>query len=155
MALVRHAQCIVKKELWSSFTLGGLVRGAGYIRNDLEPDQMMDACRASLAAGDSLVIFPEGTRSVPGEPLKFHRGFANIAIQLKAEMQLVVISCNPPTLVKGENWWTVPLHKPLFAVRVAEVVDAGIWANSDIRPIASRKLTRFLESYFMVQLNDG
>src|SRR6516225_7132436 len=66
MALVRRSQCIVKSELWESGTLGRLVRGAGYIRNDLEPEAMLAACRNSLAAGETLLIFPEGTRSVPG-----------------------------------------------------------------------------------------
>jgi len=31
MALVRRAQCVVKKELWESRYLGRLVRDAGYI----------------------------------------------------------------------------------------------------------------------------
>src|SRR5262245_24752430 len=55
MALVRRAQCVVKHELWQSPYLGRLVRGAGYIRNDLESTALLEACRSALAAGNHLI----------------------------------------------------------------------------------------------------
>ena len=155
MALVRRTQCIVKKELWDSWALGRLVRGVGFIRNDLEPEAMLYACRASLAAGENLIIFPEGTRSVQGEPLKFRRGFANLATLLQVEIQLITITCAPPTLVKGENWWKVPTRRPLFRVHVGDVVDAKSYTEGEFRSIASRRLVRDLEGYYAVQLGNG
>lgn len=155
MSLVRRSQCIVKSELWESNTLGRLVRGAGYIRNDLEPEAMLEACRGSLAAGETLLIFPEGTRSVPGEPVTFRRGFANIATVLGAEIQTVVITCNPPTLTKGEKWWTVPVRKPLFVVDVSELIKTSDWMGTEPRSIASRRLTRHVNNLFAVRLSDA
>ena len=155
MALVRRSQCIVKSELWESGTLGRLVRGAGYIRNDLEPEAMLAACGSSLAAGETLLIFPEGTRSVPGEPVTFRRGFANIATVLGAQIQTVVITCNPPTLTKGEKWWTVPVHKPLFVVDVGELIKTSEWIGTVPRSIASRRLTRHVNNIFAVRLSDA
>ena len=75
-AFIPRAQCIVKRELWDSPFLGRLMRGSGYIPNDLEPEALVAACRAALADGRSLIVFPEGTRSRPGMKLHFHRGFA-------------------------------------------------------------------------------
>ena len=155
MALVRRSQCIVKSELWESGTLGRLVRGAGYIRNDLEPEAMLAACRNSLAAGETLLIFPEGTRSVPGEPVTFRRGFANIATVLGAEIQTVVITCNPPTLTKGEKWWSVPVHKPLFTVDIGELIRTSEWIGTEPRSITSRRLTRYVNNLFAVRLSDA
>ncbi len=155
MALVRRSQCIVKSEFWESGTLGRLVRGAGYIRNDLEPEALLAACRNSLAAGETLLIFPEGTRSVPGEPVAFRRGFANIATLLGAEIQTVVITCDPPTLTKGEKWWSVPVHKPLFAVDVGELIKASDWIGTEPRSIASRRLTRYVNKLFAERLSDA
>ena len=77
-AFIPRAQCIVKRELLDSPFLGRIVRGSGYIPNDLEPEALVDACRAALADGRSLIVFPEGTRSRPGVPLHFHRGFAHL-----------------------------------------------------------------------------
>jgi 1-acyl-sn-glycerol-3-phosphate acyltransferase len=143
MALVRRAQCIVKKELWESRYLGRLVRGAGYIRNDLEHE------------GNSLIIFPEGTRSVPREPMHLRRGFANIATLLQARIQLVTITCEPPTLVKGEDWWIIPPRRPLFRVEIGDCLDAASSLDGKYRSLAVRKLVRRVEDYYAERLSGG
>ena len=153
MALVRRAQCIVKKELWESRYLGRLVRGAGYIRNDLELEAMLTACRTALAEGNSLIIFPEGTRSVPREPMHLRRGFANIATLLQARIQLVTITCEPPTLVKGEDWWIIPPRRPLFRVEIGDCLDAASSLDGKYRSLAVRKLVRRVEDYYAERLN--
>lgn len=155
MALMPHAQCIVKKELWENRWLGGMVRGAGYIRNDLEPEALLEACRTALEAGDGIIIFPEGTRTVPGEPVRFRRGFANVATLLEAEVQLVIITCNPPTLIKGEKWWMIPPHRPNFRVMVGDRLDVKGMLGYQYRSLAARKLVRSLEDYFAERLANG
>ena len=155
MALVRRAQCVVKKELWESRYLGRLVRDAGYIRNDLELDAMLTACRKALAEGNSLIIFPEGTRSVPREPMHLRRGFANIATLLQAHIQLVTITCDPPTLVKGESWWIIPPRRPLFRVEVGDRLDPASLLDCKYRSLAVRKLVRRVEDYYAERLGVG
>ncbi len=155
MALVPRAQCIVKKELWDSPYLGNVVRGTGYIRNDLEPEALLDACRQALEAGNRLIIFPEGTRTVPGEPMRLRRGFANIATLLGAELQLVTITCSPATLFKGEPWWAVPNRRPRFRVEVGDRIDAKAWLGTQHRSLAARKLVRFIEQYYAERLAHG
>ncbi|WP_448207163.1 lysophospholipid acyltransferase family protein [Azospirillum sp. sgz302134] len=155
MALVPRAQCIVKKELWASPYLGNLVRGTGYIRNDLEPEELLEVCREAVAAGNSLIVFPEGTRTVPGEPMRLRRGFANIATLLGAEIQLVTITCSPPTLIKGEPWWKIPPRRPRFRVEVGDRIDAKAWLGDQYRSLAARKLVRFIEQYYAERLAHG
>jgi len=155
MALVPRAQCIVKKELWDSPYLGRVVRGAGYIRNDLEPEALLEACRAVLDEGNSLIVFPEGTRTTPGEPVRFRRGFANIATLLEVEIQLVTITCRPPTLIKGEKWWMIPPHRPRFKVDIGQRLDAKGWFGYEYRSLAARKLVRQIEEYYTEQLANG
>jgi 1-acyl-sn-glycerol-3-phosphate acyltransferase len=152
MAFIPKAQCIVKHELWDHWLLGPLVRGAGYIRNDLDPLALVASCRVALDQGSSLIIFPEGTRTLPGTPPRLRRGFANIATLTGAAIQLVVITCDPPTLIKGEPWWRIPPHKPLFRLVVAEILDANSYLRYDYRSIAARKLVQFVESYFAEKL---
>src|SRR5262249_24449607 len=123
MALVPRAQCVVKKELWSDPYLGYVVRNAGYIRNDLEAGALLHACRMALAEGNSLIIFPEGTRTAPHEPMRLRRGFANTPTLLRAQIQLVKITCTPPTLAKGDKWWMIPERRPLFRVDVGDQID--------------------------------
>jgi 1-acyl-sn-glycerol-3-phosphate acyltransferase len=152
MALIPKAQCIVKHELWNSFLLGGMMRRAGYIRNDLEPEALVHACREALDRGCSLIVFPEGTRTRPGELPRFRRGFANLATLTGAPIQLVVITCDPPTLVKGEPWWRIPPRKPLFRLVVDECLDANMYLRYSYRSIAARKLVGFLEAHYAEKL---
>jgi 1-acyl-sn-glycerol-3-phosphate acyltransferase len=155
MALVRRAQCVVKKELWESPYLGRLVRGAGYIRNDLELDAMLTACRSALSGGNSLIIFPEGTRTVPRKPMHLRRGFANIATLLEAPIQLVTITCEPPTLVKGDRWWAIPPRRPLFRVEVGDCLDVAGSLGCKYRSVAVRELVRRVEDYYAERLSGG
>jgi len=155
MGLVRRAQCVVKHELWQSPYLGAVVRGAGYIRNDLDSAALLDACRAALDSGNHLIIFPEGTRSVPGEPIRFRRGFANIATTLGTEIQPVTISCSPATLTKGEKWWAIPNRRPRFKVEIGERLNTRLWLSCEQRPRAARKIVRHFEEYYAGRLGRG
>jgi 1-acyl-sn-glycerol-3-phosphate acyltransferase len=152
MALIPRAQCIVKHELWNSLLLGGLMRRAGYIRNDLEPEALVRACRAALDDGYSLIIFPEGTRTRPGSVPRFRRGFANLATLVGAAIQPVIITCDPPTLVKGEPWWRIPTHKPLFRLIVGERLDTKTYLEYEYRSIGARRLVGDLEAYYAQKL---
>jgi 1-acyl-sn-glycerol-3-phosphate acyltransferase len=155
MSLIPHAQCIVKAELWRNRYLGGVVRWAGYIRNDLEPEALLEACRAAMAAGKDLIIFPEGTRSRPGEDLQFRRGFANIALLAEAQMQLITIDCRPVMLSKGDPWWKIPAERSHFRILVGDRLDAAGTLGYQYRSLAARHLVRRLQNYFTEQLKLG
>ena len=154
-AFIPRAQCIVKRELLDSPFLGRIVRGSGYIPNDLEPEALVDACRAALADGRSLIVFPEGTRSRPGVPLHFHRGFAHIATLLEADIQLALISCVPPMLTKGEKWWAVPPRRPQFIISPAGWIRAASWQSDGYRSLAARNIVRRAERFYNERLVAG
>ena len=105
-----------------------------------------------MAQGNNLIIFPEGTRTTPGRPRLFLRGFANIATLLNAQIQLVTITCDPPTLIKGEKWWMIPPRRPVFRIHVGDRVDTKGWLGCDHRSVAARKLVRQLNAYYDRQL---
>jgi 1-acyl-sn-glycerol-3-phosphate acyltransferase len=152
MAFIPRAQCIVKHELWHHRYLGGVVRLCGYIPNNLEPAALLDACKTSIDSGDNLIIFPEGTRSRPGEAMRFHRGFANIALLSEARIQLVTILCKPIMLLKGDPWWRVPPRRAQFTVTVGDSLDSKAILREQSRSIAARALVRHIESYYGEQL---
>jgi 1-acyl-sn-glycerol-3-phosphate acyltransferase len=154
-ALIPRAQCIVKRELWNSPFLGRIMRGCGYVPSDLEPDALLAACREALSDGRSLIIFPEGTRSRPGMPLRFRRGFAHIATLLDADIQMMTIDCNPPTLAKNDRWWVIPWRRPLFRVSPAGWVRAASWQGGDHRPKVVRGIVRQLERFYNERIAVG
>src|SRR5207245_4177193 len=70
LSLIPNAQCVVKHQLWRNPFLRRVVAAAGYIRNDQPAEAFLACCVASLRAGQNLLIFPEGTRTRPGRPVR-------------------------------------------------------------------------------------
>jgi len=153
LSLMPRSNCVVNSRLWGSPFWGGVVRAAGYIRNDA-PETLVDDCVAALDSGEPLIIFPEGTRSVPGQALRMSRGAAHIALRSGRDILPVVLHCDPPTLTKGMPWYRIPRRAFTFRLearpplRVADCVDINEPAS-----LASRKLTAYLENYFTRELN--
>lgn len=152
MSLVPNAQCIVKNALWSHPFLGPLVRRAGYIRNDLDGESLIAAAAQALGSGGNMIVFPEGTRRSAGEATRLQRGFANIATMTGADVQLVWITCTPPMLMKGAPWWSIPEEPSVFRVTVDACIAADAYRALPRRTVASRHLTRYVESYFAEKL---
>jgi 1-acyl-sn-glycerol-3-phosphate acyltransferase len=80
-----------------------------------------------------LILFPEGTRSVPGKALDFQLGAAAVAVRAGRPLLPVIISCDPPTLAKGEPWYAIPPRRVHFRMRVLEPVDLPSHIGSHAR----------------------
>ena len=153
LSLMPRSNCVVNSRLWRSPFWGGVVRAAGYIRYDA-PEALVDDCVATLEGGAPLIIYPEGTRSVPGQPLRMSRGAAHIALRCDRDILPVILTCDPPTLTKGMPWYRIPRRAFTFRLevrpplKVADCVD-----TSEPASLAARKLTAYLEHYFTKELN--
>jgi 1-acyl-sn-glycerol-3-phosphate acyltransferase len=78
---------------------------------------------ASVAAGQTLVVFPEGTRTPPGRPLlPFKPGFVLIARHARAPIQLVRITTDSDLLTKGCTWWRLPRFPAHVAVTAGPLI---------------------------------
>jgi 1-acyl-sn-glycerol-3-phosphate acyltransferase len=146
LGFVPQVNCIVKSTLFANLVTGGAVIAAGYIRNSPVPAMIHDAEQA-LRAGESLVIFPEGTRTVPGKPVVFQRGAANIALRAATRLTPVFISCEPPTLSKHQPWYRIPARRPHFCVRAGPCIDVAEFRTAPL-PAASRSLNSVLTELF-------
>ena len=80
ISIIPNADCVVKAHLFKNPFLRGVVKNTGYISN-ADPEGLLVDCKKSLAAGNNLIIFPEGTRTKVGQAVKFQRGAANIALR--------------------------------------------------------------------------
>lgn len=143
MSLMEHTQCVVKAGVWNNPFMRGVVTAANYIPNTGDPEKLLDDCVAALEAGNNLVIFPEGSRTPPGCKRKYQRGFAYIALRSKAPLRLVTVSCSPPTLLKGEPWYSIPPRRPHWVIRVHDCIE--IEPDSAEPAIAVRRLCARVE----------
>lgn len=71
-----------------------------------------------LAAGFNILIFPEGTRTIPGRRAEFHRGAAHLALRTGAPILPVKISVEPQILGKHQAWSDVSDRCVIYTLRV-------------------------------------
>jgi 1-acyl-sn-glycerol-3-phosphate acyltransferase len=148
ISMIPNATCIVKTGIFRNAFTRGPVRRAGYIPND-NPEQLIGECEAQLKAGASLVVFPEGSRSVQGVPLHFKRGAAHLWLRSRCEVSMVTITVTPPSLAKNEKWYQVPRSRPHFSL-AASSNGAHYLAQQEIQgTINARLVTRQWQDYFM------
>jgi 1-acyl-sn-glycerol-3-phosphate acyltransferase len=152
LAYVDQATCVVKEAVWRNPLLSWGVRIAGYIPNS-DPQALIAACERSLQRNETLIIFPEATRTVPGTPLRLQRGAANIALRTNTALRLVHFKCEPTLLPKGDPWYRIPEQQPCFAMRVGGSVRArDFLRDGENISVAARRLTRALQEEFSKEI---
>tara|TARA_R110000824_G_scaffold390760_13_gene587875 strand:+ start:41551 stop:42321 length:771 start_codon:yes stop_codon:yes gene_type:complete len=151
ISVIKRAQCIVKYQIWRNPFMRGVVSASGFIRNDGDPETLVADCAADLAAGRNIVIFPEGSRTVPGEPMKLQRGVANIAVRTGAPIRLITISCVPPSLMKGLKWYEIPPVRSHFTITIHELIEM----NSFMGDFSPSVAARHLNAYLLERLDGG
>jgi 1-acyl-sn-glycerol-3-phosphate acyltransferase len=158
VASLPQADCIVKKAAWRNPYFRGVAREAGYIPND-QGDTLVDTCVARLSEGRTLLLFPEGTRSPLGGLGRLQRGAAHVALRSRVPLVPVVITCDPPTLMKGQKWYDVPAQVPRLTLAVGDPIDpADFVGRGTSLPVAARHLTGVIRAAFerrIVELATG
>lgn len=137
--------CIVKSALKENLFLCGVVRAANYMLNDAS-DTVLEDCEKRLAAGYNILIFPEGTRTVPGESLHLKRGVAHIALRLHCPVVVLFIDALEKWLSKRSHWYEIPRRKSTLSIHYVETLnpDSYLEANEEGYSLASRRLTRHI-----------
>lgn len=155
LALFDQLTCVVKGGIWNNPLFGRVVRAAGYIPS-LDPVGVIEAGAQALGRGEALLLFPEGTRTRPGEPYAFHRGAAHLALQAHARILPILIACEPPLLAKGQRWYEMP-HVPCdYHIRAVAPLELP-WPGLTNLPQAqaARKVTAWLEDRFNQEIHDS
>lgn len=161
MGLLDQPVCVVKASLKTNLFTRGPVKSAGFIVNS-DGSQLIDDCIATVQAGNNLIIFPEGTRSLRHDgalsPMK--RGVANIALRGGIDLTPVVITVSEPVLGKGVRWYRVPVRRPRFVLTVMDDIpvsdyldraaEQGEEAGAFNR--MARALTRDLNDFFVREI---
>ncbi|MEW6322922.1 MAG: lysophospholipid acyltransferase family protein [Acidobacteriota bacterium] len=121
-ALHPRLHILFKAELRQLPILGTVMEAGGFVAVERENrDAAMtsiDAAAASIRAGHSFLIFPEGTRSRTGEMLPFKKGGFIMAIKAQAPIVPVAITGGRDSMRKGS--WIV--HPARVTVRIGEPV---------------------------------
>jgi 1-acyl-sn-glycerol-3-phosphate acyltransferase len=156
MSLMPRTNFIIKAAVANNPLLSIIVSMAGYIPNNETGIALVKKASLALQKGETLMIFPEGTRTDPSQSLKFKRSAANIAIHSNCIILPVLITCEPITLRKYEPWHSIPDQKPLFhlralpPIRVSQCVD-----TTQPLGMQARELNGFLQNLFTQSFSDS
>lgn len=147
ISFIENANCIVRHGLFTNPFTRGPIMAAGYIPN-IEGNQLINDCVASLKAGDSLIIFPEGTRTPATGLPKLQRGAANIALAAGIKPTMVTIRCSTSFLRKGVKWYDIPLRRPHLVFELTELEDIS---GLSFDPKSARRLTDMFMNHFFAE----
>lgn len=144
ISFIENANCIVRHGLFKNPFTGGAVTGSGYIPNN-EGSELIEDCVKSLQMGDSLVIFPEGTRTPPTQEPRFQRGAANIALAAGIEATPITIKSSISFLTKADKWYDIPLTRPHLCFELGQLEDVP---ELEPGPKSARALTKIFYKHF-------
>jgi len=143
VGFIDNAVCVVKDGLFHNFWMGFVIRMANYV-SSREPERMIEACTSALQRSESIIIFPEGTRTVPGERSQLQRGAAHIALQARIPLRPVLICCVPDSMAKTQAWYEIPDSKMQFNFAVDQEIDASDFCDKQ-RTLGARGVNQEIE----------
>jgi len=147
LAFVPTSGCVVKQGLWRNAMTRGAVVLAEFISNEATAT-MIEGAEKALRDAQTLIMFPEGTRTVPGQPFVFHRSAANVALRAATCITPIYIRVRPTTLTKAEPWHRIPYRRPHFSLIVGDDIDLAPYRAMGTLPVSSRVFNEYLQTHF-------
>jgi len=146
-----ESQCVVKRALWTNPFTHMLFRYSGYISND-DPETLLTESVAAMKNGDSLILFPEGTRTRAGCDPEFKAGAAAIAVRAGRSVLPILILVTPTTLTKADHWYSVPEEKVFVDITVCEPLSVTDATGVPDERQAIRQFNKRLQQWYCERL---
>ncbi len=122
LAVYPSIYCVAKSALFKSPLVGRLLTYCDHIDagegDAISGAAVLHGAIARLRAGDPVLVFPEGTRSPMRGLGHFKRGAFEISCRAGVPVVPLFIACEPPGLMKGMAWYTVPTGTMRFKMAV-------------------------------------
>ncbi|MGI9642997.1 MAG: lysophospholipid acyltransferase family protein [Acidimicrobiia bacterium] len=145
-----HGRFLSKKELFRIPLIGRAMRTIGIIEIDRQAGggssrrAINAGVQVAAERGYSLLIFPEGTRSLDGNLLPFKKGAARIAI----DTQLPLL----PVVLEGSDRISTPgskiIHPGHVSVRILDPIETeGMTNKDDLNPVMHQLEQSIGEAY--------
>jgi 1-acyl-sn-glycerol-3-phosphate acyltransferase len=129
---------ILKKELMGIPILGQAVKAAGYISIDREYSRkaILSVNRAAdqIRKGNSVVIFPEGTRSVDGLVGEFKKGGFHLAMKSGCDIVPVAILKSRDIVPKG----SLKINRGTIYLSIGRSIPLKDISKRDLNPLIER-----------------
>ncbi|MBI9109488.1 MAG: 1-acyl-sn-glycerol-3-phosphate acyltransferase [Spirochaetales bacterium] len=150
MALLPQADCIVNSALFEKPVIRHVVKRL-FIPNSLDFSVMLSDCKQSLKDGNCLIIFPEGSRSVPGIAPVLKKGSSRIALDSGFPIQPVMLKAdNMRGLRKGDSFYRInEKGRYVYEIILLEKIQPEDFIDFPL-PVAARHMTKEIHSRLFV-----
>ncbi len=123
------------------------------IRGDkISAEQMIRRAVKSLADGISVLIFPEGTRTVDGNIGIFREGAFKIALETKVPVLPVIIDGAFNALPKDSYWFQGKQH---IIIRILEPINTEVYSKTDLPVLLHKAHLSMSEALQELRQNKG
>lgn len=148
LSLIPQASAVVRSNLRRNPFIRGPVLAARFVTNE-DGVALVEDCRQHFEEQDTVVIFPQGTRTPESGDIEFRRGAANVAIRCRHDITPVSIRCEPRGLARYQKWYQVAKRRMHFTIRVHDDLRVDTFLEEGTpEPVAVRRLNAHLENFF-------
>lgn len=134
-----HFRWVSKTEIFKTPVVGWIMTLNNYIRvkrgDKKSIIKMIETSRKVIASGISILIFPEGTRSVNGNLQQFKDGAFNLAVDTKTDILPVIINAVSGALAKKGIF---RMNRLSIKVRILDEIPYSSFEKSGISEIRNR-----------------
>ncbi|MCP4446858.1 MAG: 1-acyl-sn-glycerol-3-phosphate acyltransferase [Myxococcales bacterium] len=129
LAVEPNLICIVKGSFAANMVFTRTLRYCGHVLAD-GAEEIIAQATDRLEMGFSVLVFPEGTRSPPGELGRLHRGAFEMAKQANVPVLPVVVTCSPPMLTHGVPWHRRPVPPASYELHPGQAASMSQWKGN-------------------------
>lgn len=135
---------VVNDWVYNSPVFGGIAKLADFYPISEGIDEGIEPLRKKIEQGYSLIIFPEGTRSLCNKLKRFHKGAFFISEKLELDIVPVLIHGNSEVLAKGDSM----IRKGAITVKILKPINHADPSWGDGYAERTRKISRFFKQQF-------
>lgn len=142
--------CVTSGRWSKHWALGPVLRATDYLPGPgsglPESENMLEAMVAHLRTGRSLLIFPEGQRSLADALRRFRRGAVEAAARANVPILPLFLGIDRPYLTKGVPLWRPPKPAPVYTFEWFDPVEPAAF-DGDAKRIHEHLVARYQERF--------
>lgn len=145
LANIARINCVVKASLSKNIFLFGAIKASGYILNTAN-EELLQKSIDVLKNGESLLIFPEGTRTK--DKISFHKAASYIAIHGAKSLSAIFIKMHPKSLQKDSKWYNTPAQTLRYEISLENQIILDDFAKDKSDSLRVRALHEYLRNLY-------
>lgn len=145
IAHIPRINCVIKASLAKNIFLFGAIKASGYILNTANEEILSQSIDA-LKMGESLLIFPEGTRTK--DKIILHKAASYIAIHSAKNLSAIFIKMSPKSLQKDSKWYNTTTQTLRYELSLEAQITLDEFEKERVDSIRVRHLHEILSNLY-------